>query len=71
MATRTAGVIGLGSMGMGAARSLLRAGFSTCAYDVRREALDAFATAGGVACASPAEVGAKAGVIAIFVVNAG
>jgi 3-hydroxyisobutyrate dehydrogenase len=54
---------------MGAARSLLRAGFATAACDVRREALDAFAAAGGVACASPAEVGAKTDVIAIFVVN--
>jgi len=70
VAARTAGVIGLGSMGMGAARSLLRAGFSTFACDVRREALDSFGAAAGVACATPAEVGAKAGVVAIFVVNA-
>ena len=70
MAGRSVGVIGLGSMGMGAARSLLRAGFAAAACDVRRDALDAFAAAGGVPCASPAELGAKAGVVAIFVVNA-
>jgi 3-hydroxyisobutyrate dehydrogenase len=64
------GVIGLGSMGMGAARSLVRAGLTTFACDVRREALDAFAAAGGTPCATPAELGAKAGVVLVFVVNA-
>jgi L-threonate 2-dehydrogenase len=70
VAAKSVGVIGLGSMGMGAARSLLRAGFATFACDVRRDALDAFAAAGGVPCASPAELGAKAEVVVIFVVNA-
>jgi 3-hydroxyisobutyrate dehydrogenase len=70
MAQGTVGVIGLGSMGMGAARSLVRAGFATFACDVRREALDAFAAAGGTPCATPAELGAKAGVVLVFVVNA-
>ena len=57
-------------MGMGAARSLLRAGFATAACDVRRDALDAFAAAGGVPCANPAELGKKAEVVVVFVVNA-
>jgi 3-hydroxyisobutyrate dehydrogenase len=57
-------------MGMGAARSLLRAGFATAACDVRRDALDAFAAAGGAPCANPAELGAKAEVVVVFVVNA-
>ncbi len=33
--TRNVGVIGLGAMGMGVARSLLRAGFAVHACDVR------------------------------------
>jgi L-threonate 2-dehydrogenase len=64
------GVIGLGSMGMGVARSLVRAGFKVHAFDVRREALRAFTRAGGVAAQSPAEVGANAGVVIVLVVNA-
>ena len=59
MAARPVGVIGLGSMGMGAARSLLRAGFATHACDVRRDVLDAFAAAGGSPCATPAELGGE------------
>src|SRR4051794_12874746 len=64
------GVIGLGSMGMGVARTLLRKGFRGHAYDVRREALRTFARAGGIAAATPAEVGANAGVVIVLVVNA-
>jgi 3-hydroxyisobutyrate dehydrogenase len=67
---RNIGVIGLGAMGLGVARSLLRAGFRTHAYDVRREALDVFATEGGVACATPAELGAACEVVLTLVVNA-
>jgi L-threonate 2-dehydrogenase len=70
MAEGTFGIIGLGSMGMGAARSCLRAGFATSAYDVRREAVDAFAAAGGTPRATPAELGANAKIVALFVVNA-
>src|SRR5215813_7643601 len=64
------GVIGLGSMGMGVARSLLRAGFKVHAFDVRREALRAFSRAGGIAAQSPGEVGASAGIVIVLVVNA-
>ncbi|MFA7438282.1 L-threonate dehydrogenase [Castellaniella sp.] len=42
-------VIGLGSMGMGAARSCLRAGLATYGIDVRQEALDALSQAGATA----------------------
>ena len=47
--SRNVGVIGLGAMGMGVARSLLRAGFAVHACDVRRDVLDAFAAEGGIA----------------------
>ncbi|MCJ7838072.1 MAG: NAD(P)-binding domain-containing protein, partial [Burkholderiales bacterium] len=51
--SKNVGVIGLGAMGLGVARSLLRAGFRTHACDVRSEVLAAFAAEGGIACATP------------------
>ena len=41
------GVIGLGSMGLGVARSLLKKGFQVHAYDVRPRVVKAFAREGG------------------------
>ena len=64
------GVIGLGAMGRGMAQSLRRAGYNVHVCDVRREAADAFAAEGGVACASPAEVAARCEVVVSVVVNA-
>ena len=64
------GVIGLGSMGGGMARSLLRAGFAVPAFDVRDTAVAEFAREGGIACSSPAEVGRQAGVVITAVLNA-
>ena len=51
------GVIGLGAMGSGMAGSLRRAGHLVHVCDARPGAAEAFAGAGGVACATPAEVG--------------
>lgn len=64
------GVIGLGSMGLGVARTLLGKGFEVHAYDVRPAVLKAFARQGGIAAKSPAEVGRHAPVVIILVVNA-
>jgi 3-hydroxyisobutyrate dehydrogenase len=68
--SRNVGVIGLGAMGLGVARSLLRAGFRTHACDVRKEVLAAFSAEGGVACATPAQLGAACEVVLTLVVNA-
>lgn len=68
--SRNVGVIGLGAMGLGVARSLLRAGFRVHACDVRAHVLEAFAAEGGVACATPADVGAQCDVVITLVVNA-
>ena len=68
--SKNVGVIGLGAMGYGVASSLLRAGFNVHACDVRKEVLDKFAAAGGVACANPAELAAKVDVVITLVVNA-
>ena len=70
MSSRSVGVIGLGAMGMGVARSLLRAGFRTHACDMRPEVLSLFESEGGVPCADAAELGAACEVVVILVVNA-
>jgi putative dehydrogenase len=64
------GVIGLGSMGIGVARTLVKKGFDVHAFDVRPEVTRAFAKEGGIAARSPAEVGRNASVVIILVVNA-
>ena len=63
-------VIGLGSMGLGMAGSLLRAGMDVAGYDINPAALAAFAEAGGSAASSPAEAAKDADAVAVVVVNA-
>jgi len=64
------GVIGLGAMGLGVARNLMRKGFLVHACDVRRDAVEAFSLEGGIACADPAELGEKCAVVIVLVVDA-
>ena len=64
------GVIGLGAMGSGVARSLLRAGFEVHACDVRASVLDALAAEGAVAHPTPQALGARVDAVIILVVNA-
>lgn len=66
----TTGVIGLGSMGLGMARSLLRAGLPVWGYDIREEVCASFAAESGRPLASLAEGVASADVLFIVVVNA-
>jgi L-threonate 2-dehydrogenase len=68
--SRDVGVIGLGAMGGGMARSLRRAGHTVHVADVRAEVAQAFAAAGGVACDSPAQLAQQCDVIVSVVVNA-
>lgn len=64
------GVIGLGSMGMGAALNLLRKGHAVTGCDLRAEARAAFAAEGGAAVASPEALPAGLEAVIVFVVNA-
>ncbi len=64
------GVIGLGSMGLGAARSALRRGATVWGCDTRPEAREAFAAAGGKAVATAAELAPHCHVVLVLVVNA-
>lgn len=63
-------VVGLGSMGMGVATSLLRAGFETTGCDVSDDAMARFVDAGGRAIGDPAEAAKGADVVITVVVNA-
>lgn len=65
----TATVIGLGSMGWGAAMSLLRAGFTVKGVDIAPKVLERFNAEGGLCFATPAEAGTS-DVVFVFVVNA-
>jgi len=66
----TVGVIGLGSMGLGVARSLCRAGFETWGFDVRDAAILALEEAGGHAASSPAALGREVDVVIVLVATA-
>ncbi|MEY4266491.1 MAG: hypothetical protein RIS90_1026 [Pseudomonadota bacterium] len=67
---RQVGVIGLGAMGSGMARSLRRHGHRVHVFDVRPEQVQAFASEGFTACDSPATLAAACDVIVSVVVNA-
>lgn len=64
------GVIGLGAMGGGMARSLRRAGHEVHVYDVRPEVAAAFAEEGGTAHGSAAVLARHCQVVVSVVVNA-
>ena len=64
-----AAVIGLGSMGWGAAISLLKAGFSVRGCDVRSDVLERFTEAGGNACTTPASAVDTADIVLVYVIN--
>jgi 3-hydroxyisobutyrate dehydrogenase len=63
-------VIGLGSMGMGAALNLLRAGHTVHGCEPREAVRAAFEAEGGRAVARPAELPTGLAAVVVFVVNA-
>jgi len=63
-------VIGLGSMGLGAAQNLLRKGHSVTGVEPREAVRAAFSAEGGTAVASPADLPAGLEAVVVFVVNA-
>lgn len=67
--SKTAAVIGLGSMGLGMAESLLRAGFQVAGYDVSADSLKRFETMGGHPATSPADASGDATIVVSVVVN--
>ena len=69
MSAVTVGFVGLGSMGLGMARNVLRAGIPVRGYDIVAEARGNFAEAGGEAVESAAEAAAGADVLLLMVVD--
>ncbi len=69
-ASPTLGVIGLGSMGLGAALTALRKGVDVIGLDTRAEARERFTAEGGRATASLAELGAQCDAVVVLVVSA-
>ena len=63
-------VIGLGSMGLGMGRSLLRKGFGVAGFDLNPAALESFAGAGGRAGTDPADAAREADIVITVVINA-
>ncbi|GAA5004655.1 L-threonate dehydrogenase [Streptomyces siamensis] len=64
------GVVGLGAMGLGMARSLRAAGYDVGVHDLRPDVAARFARDGGTAFASPGALAADADVLVCVVVNA-
>ncbi|WP_448203097.1 L-threonate dehydrogenase [Azospirillum sp. sgz302134] len=67
---RVAGVIGLGSMGMGVAMSLLRGGFRVIGCDAEPAKCMSLVTQGGEAVGSPAELGRRVDRVIVLVATA-
>lgn len=68
--TLKVGFIGLGAMGMGMAKSLLRAGLTVQGYDINPAAVAQFVTAGGHGATSVVEAASEADVLVVVVLNA-
>lgn len=64
-----AGVIGLGNMGSGLARNLIKGGFETTGLDMEKPRMAAFEKMGGKTASSVAEVGANADAVYVMVMN--
>ena len=65
----TIGFIGLGAMGGGMARNLLKGGFAVQSYDLSEPAVQALAAAGGRAAATPREAAAGADLVITMLPN--
>jgi L-threonate 2-dehydrogenase len=67
---QTVAVVGIGAMGTGMTRCLLRAGFAVRGYDIRPEALEPLRADGLVVTSSSADAGTGADVALVVVLNA-
>ncbi len=66
---KTVGVIGLGDMGSGLAKNLIKNGFSVTGLDLSEARMAAFREMGGTAATSVAEVGAASDAVFVMVMN--
>ena len=63
------GFIGLGDMGIGMARNIIKAGFDLTGFDLREERLVMLEEASGKRASSPSDVGANSDVVFIMVMT--
>ena len=63
------GIIGLGNMGMGMAKNLLKNGYVLTAYDIRDEPLQELSRLGAKTAESPRKVSENADVVFVMVLN--
>lgn len=63
------GVIGLGDMGSGIAKNLIKAGFATTGLDLKPDRIEAFKAMGGSLASSVAEVGKASDAVFVMVMN--
>lgn len=66
---KTVAVIGLGNMGSGLAKNLLKAGFDVRGWDIIPDKVQAHTDIGGIGCATPAQAGDGAEAAFIMVMN--
>jgi putative dehydrogenase len=64
------GLLGLGAMGRGVARNLLRHGFAVYGFDVCADVVAAMAKEGVIGCGNAAAVGRRCRTVIVLVVNA-
>ncbi len=63
------GVIGLGDMGSGIAKNLIKAGFETAGFDLSPARMQAFTDMGGVAAANAREAGSGSQAVFVMVMD--
>lgn len=66
---KSVGVIGLGDMGSGLAKNLLKSDFDVRGFDLSKDRMDAFVSMKGTAAVSVAEVGQNASAVYVMVMN--
>ena len=64
-----AGVIGLGDMGSGLAKNLIKGGFETTGLDLSKTRMRAFTEMGGIAAADISQLGANSDAVFVMVMN--
>ena len=66
---RQVGIVGLGDMGIGMAKNIIKNGFDLVGYDLREERLRLLKALGGKVGSSPQEVGQHSDVVFVMVFN--
>ena len=63
------GIVGLGNMGIGMAKNVVKAGYSLSGFDLSEERIKMLSGLGGTAVSSIAEVGKNSDCVFVMVMN--